>query len=222
MSRIGSTELIELFLSFMVLTLAFSARGMQLPSANMLIISAIGVGSGFMLHELAHKFVAQRFGYWAEYKASPMGLILTLVMAMFIGIVFAAPGAVMIRKSSYTAPQSTYSYGDTDDSYWDRLERKSGGEELWISLAGPITNIILAAFFFAMIMSGVLSSGGLLLAAATYGIYINLMLAAFNLIPIDPLDGGKIFRGNAIIWAIVAVPTILLALGLMFGGFSLF
>ena len=51
-----------------------------------------------------------------------------------------------------------------------------------------------------------------LLSVASYAFFINMSLAAFNLIPFDPLDGAKIFRGNALIWTIVAVPTILFAL----------
>ena len=226
---IGTSELVDLLLSFVVLTVAFSMvsgihgvttiGNINFPDQNTLIVIGVGVGTGFLLHELAHKFVAQRYGYRAEYKASMFGLILTFIMAITIHIVFAAPGAVMIRKASYSTPQSTYEYNENDNAYWDNLEKKIGGEDLWISLAGPMTNIILVAFFFSLLVSGVLSGIPLLIEAASYAIYINLMLAAFNLIPIDPLDGGKIFRGNAIVWAVVAVPTIIIALGYMFGIF---
>jgi Zn-dependent protease len=149
------------------------------------------------------------------------GLILTVVMALTIGIVFAAPGAVMIRKPQYSTSQSTYAYGESDDAYWDRLERNMGSEDLWISLAGPMTNIILTAFFFALLMSG-LQGSMLLIDAAYVALRINLMLAAFNLIPIDPLDGGKIFRGNPLVWAVVGVPTILIALAVLFLGVGIF
>ena len=230
---IGTSELIDLLLSFVVLTISFAMVGghsllfggglnsLDSITPYNLVVVGIAVGTGFLLHELAHKFVAQRYGYRAEYKASIWGLALTFIMAVSIGIVFAAPGAVMIRKGTYSSPQSTLEYNPNDDAYWDRLERRVGGEDLWISLAGPVTNIILAAFFFSMLMSGALSNIPILLDAAGYAIFINLMLAAFNLIPIDPLDGGKIFRGNAALWAIVAVPTILVALAFMFGVISI-
>ncbi len=229
-SGIGTSELIDLLLSFVVLTIAFSMVRNGFSSLNSeyfardLVIVAVAVGTGFLLHELAHKFVAQRYGYRAEYKASIFGLILTVAMALSpLHIVFAAPGAVMIRKPLYSTPQSSYVEGD--DAYWDRLERKMGSEDLWISLAGPMTNIILTAFFFAIIMyiQGIIPvselSRNLYYAIAMSAFQINLMLAAFNLIPIDPLDGGKIFRGNPIVWVVVGVPTILIALAILFLGF---
>src|SRR5271157_5270701 len=225
---IGTSELVDLLLSFVVLTVAFSMvsgihgvttiGNINFPDQNTLIVIGVGVGTGFLLHELAHKFVAQRYGYRAEYKASMFGLILTVVMALTIGIVFAAPGAVMIRKASYSTPQSTYGYSESDDAYWDHIEKKIGNEDLWISLAGPMTNIILTAFFFTLItmmVNGMLTN---YLDIAVTAFRINLMLAAFNLIPIDPLDGGKIFRGNALMWMVVGVPTILFALYVLFAG----
>jgi Zn-dependent protease len=219
---IGTSELIDLLLSFIVLTVAFSmvyGGGLSNISAELIIIVAVAVGTGFMLHELAHKFVAQRYGYWAEYKASMFGLILTFIMALAIGIVFAAPGAVMIRKTSQTSLRSSYG-SESDDAYWDSLEQKAGSEDLWISLAGPMTNIILTAFFFALLMTGGLTTP-LLVNIAWMAFRINLMLAAFNLIPIDPLDGGKIFRGNPLVWVAVGVPTILAALAILFLGVNI-
>ena len=61
-------------------------------------IVMVGVGLGFILHELGHKFSAMHFGYWSEYQLWPVGLIIALASS-FCGIVFAAPGAVYLFAS---------------------------------------------------------------------------------------------------------------------------
>lgn len=225
-SRFGTSELIDMVISFIVLTIAFSIRGglrgsFEMPEASTLVITAVGVGTGFMLHELAHKFVAQRYGYWAEYKANMTGLLFTVLMAAVFGFVFAAPGAVMIRKlgsgfGNYSMPQSTYS--PDDDRYWDAYDNRGGGEEAKIAVAGPVTNVLLAAFFFAamMMLLGMQDVDPLFLMAAYYAMYINIFLAAFNMLPVGPLDGAKVLRSNPLLWGIVGLPAILATLILMF------
>jgi Zn-dependent protease len=52
---------------------------------------------------------------------------------------------------------------------------------------------------------------------AIFAFFINLYLAAFNMIPFGSLDGRKIFEVNRLAWAIVAVPTILIALSVVLG-----
>jgi len=208
--RISPAELTDLFLSLIALVIAFSMLGeRRLPGVEVFLISAVGVGTGFLLHELAHKFIAQRFGYWAEYRANRMGLILIVLMA-FAGFIFAAPGAVMIQKAS--APQDFYL---RDQIGQDELKRQAMREELWISLAGPMTNIILAVIFFLLLASG--AGGSLWAGAAGFALFINLTLAAFNLLPFGPLDGKKIFDCSRTAWAVVAVPTILVALPVYLG-----
>ena len=53
--------------------------------------------------------------------------------------------------------------------------------------------------------------------AIYFAFFINLYLGAFNLIPFGPLDGKKIYEVNRLAWSIVAVPTILIALSVLFG-----
>ena len=67
-----------------------------------------------------------------------------------------------------------------------------------ISLAGPVTNIIIA-FIFGMLFV-LLSPLGLLKEILISGMYVNFFLAAFNMIPIFPLDGSKVLTWNAIAW----------------------
>lgn len=216
--RIGNTELVDLILSLIALTIGFAILGRRLPSAEVLFISAMGTGTGFLLHELAHKFVAQRYGYWAEYRANRPGLILIIVMA-FLGFILAAPGAVMIYKAHPRPEESSWAglssgpEGSPGLAGQYETERK---EELWISLAGPLTNIILVILFFALIISGA-ATGGLLLGALNFALFINLTLAAFNLLPFGPLDGAKVWRSSHVTWAVVAVPTILIAVPVYLG-----
>jgi Zn-dependent protease len=212
---IGKTELMDLALSLAVLIIGFSlvgSRSRGLPGIEVILISALGVGTGFILHELAHKFVAQRYGYWAEYRASRGGLIFIILMAM-AGIIFAAPGAVMISRSPHSLCQNS---SQIDADFLESLRRKDNAEQLRIALAGPMTNIVLAVLFFGLLVSGVLSSQ-LSMSAAYFAFFINLNLAAFNLIPFGPLDGRKIYQSSPAVWAIVGIPTILVALPVVFG-----
>ena len=208
---ISSIELRDLLLSLIALVVAFSVlmNGKRIPGLEIVLIIVVGVGTGFLLHEMAHKFVALHFGYFAEYRANMMGLIIA-VAASFVGFIFAAPGAVMISKPN--APQEFYMQ---DPFGQEELKREIKRETLWISLAGPMTNIVLTAFFFLAQMFG--PSSGLAAQAANFALIINLTLAAFNFLPFGPLDGKKIFDSNRMVWLLVGLPTILLALPVYFG-----
>lgn len=203
---ISSIELRDLLISLIALVVAFSVlmNGKSIPGLEIVLIITVGVGTGFLLHEMAHKFVALHFGYFAEYRANMMGLIIA-VAASFVGFIFAAPGAVMISKPN--APQQFYMQ---DPFGQEELKREIKRETLWISLAGPMTNIVLVIFFFLAQMFG--PSSGLAAQAANFALFINLILAAFNFLPFGPLDGKKIFDSNRIVWIVVGLPTILLAL----------
>lgn len=138
----------------------------------------VAVGFGFVFHELMHKFTAQRYGYRAEFRMWPLGIVLALVTA-FIGFLFAAPGA-------------TYIMG------YDVPDRENG----IISLAGPATNIGIALCFLALIFS----PSAVLEEIGALGLEVNLFLATFNMIPVLPLDGAKVWRWNKPLWAGIFVP----------------
>ncbi len=156
----------------------FSGRNISSPEFYYLIpITFIAVGLGFVLHELSHKFMAIRYGFYAEYKLWVEGLILAVITAAF-GFVFAAPGAVYIHG--------------------EYISKEQNGK---ISLAGPATNIILAGVFFLLMYF--FQTVPFLLLLGVLGFTVNSFLALFNLIPFSILDGAKVFRWNPIIWVAV-------------------
>lgn len=182
MVRFTSREVRDIIISMLVITLVFaylfSGRNFQVLYSSVIIpVTFIAVGMGFVLHELAHKFVAIRYGFWAEYRLWIEGLFLALISAA-LGFVFAAPGAVYIHG--------------------EYISKDQNGK---ISLAGPATNIILGGLFFLLIYY--FSSVPILGALGLLGFTVNSFLALFNLIPFSILDGAKIFRWNPLIWIVV-------------------
>jgi len=131
------------------------------------IIAALTVGIGFLLHELGHKLVAQKYGCFAEFRSFDNMLVLAIAMSFF-GFVFAAPGAVMISGRVNT--------------------RKNG----IISAAGPLVNLGLALAFLPLF----LISSKFFHMLALYGFVINSWLALFNMIPVWMFDGRKIWKWN--------------------------
>jgi Zn-dependent protease len=156
-------------------------------------VSLLTVGVGFLLHELAHKVVAVRFGQIAAFKADYRMLGFAVIGGL-VGFLFAAPGAVVHRG---------------------RLTAKQHG---LIAVAGPVTNLALAVVFLVPFVAAILTStGGFLWEVARMGLQINLLLAGFNMLPFGPLDGRTVREWSTPVFLAVAVPSILLGIvGLLF------
>jgi len=180
----SATELAHLTIAFFVLTLDFvllygGLTVFDTPTELLLIgIAAAAALTGFVAHEMAHKVSAQRRGYWAEFRLSVLGLLVSVVTAA-IGFLFAAPGATMIG-------------GEADSADMGQ-----------ISLAGPATNFALGlAFLGGAFAVGDVPGGDLLSGILLFLAFVNAWFAAFNMIPIGPLDGAKVFRWSGAIWTV--------------------
>jgi Zn-dependent protease len=190
------TEVLHLAAAVAVLTVAFSfvnpaTRG-WIPQPFTVFSSFVAVSSGFVLHELAHKVVAQRYGHWAEFRAHPLGLGLALAIAVLAKILFAAPGAVLIRGA---------------------VTRKENGV---ISLVGPGTNLLIATASGLPLLLMVDTTTKLYTLVRTVAL-VNAALAVFNLIPAGPLDGKKVWQWNKPVYLLMLATGILLFLLILIG-----
>jgi len=216
LERITRREEADLFVAWMAIAISFTIIKIApngilgLPShlnvVDMVLyfgISLLTVGIGFILHEMAHKFTAIRFGFWAEFRKDNVMLMIAVVMAALVGFVFAAPGATVI-------------YSNTGDSRV--MTREQNGI---ISAAGPVINLLLCALFAALFFSVggsiALETGSLLAIIGLAGIQINSMIAAFNLIPISVLDGRKVFAWNIPVFLVLVAA----AFGTLYVSFTL-
>jgi Zn-dependent protease len=201
----SSKEVLDLLIAWLGVSFAFylalfrpnlSHASLEdvLPS---LIITLVVVGSSFVLHELLHKFTAQRFGFWSEFRASYTMLAFAILFAAIAGIVFAAPGATMI-------------YGPT-------ITKRQNGI---ISAAGPLLNLALGGLFLLLYL--LTPSGSVLSELGQLGFIINVWFSAFNLLPIGPLDGRKVLDWGVLQYIAIATVPFLAAIFVLFGVFHLF
>ena len=165
-------------------TLALLASG---GFTGVFVVNFVTAGAAFLLHELAHKVVAVRYGQVAEFRADYSMLFLA-VMSALIGFIFAAPGAVHHRG---------------------RLTERQHG---LIALAGPATNVLLAVAFVPVLMFGAASGSQFVFRIGSQGILINVLLAGFNLIPFGSLDGATVFRWSKLGYAVAVLVTLGVAL----------
>ena len=86
--------------------------------------------------------------------------------------------------------------------------RMRGDDYGKISLAGPLTNIAQALIF--LVLSLAFPNNQSVYYLSNIGLYINSILALFNLLPIGMFDGAKIMRWDWRIWLATALPTFLL------------
>jgi len=151
-------------------------------------LGAIPVLFAITLHEAAHGYVARHFGDMTAYAQGrislnplrhidPIGTILLPLLMLFMGtgILFGWAKPVPVNFSALRHPKK---------------------DMLWVALAGPAANLFMALFWGAMYKVGFMFPGSYfaepLLGMADFGVTINAVLMVLNLLPLPPLDGGRI------------------------------
>ncbi len=187
LERITPRERSDLLVAWLAISIAFSLifirGGVTLETFLVfLIVSLFTVGIGFILHEMAHKFTAMRYGYWAEFRKDNLMLLVAVVMAALVGVVFAAPGATVI--------------------YGAYITREQNGK---ISAAGPAVNLVLCGVFAILALVAGMISLPMLALVGTVGLQVNAMIAAFNMLPVSVLDGRKVLAWNPAVFVVLIV-----------------
>lgn len=179
---IGALLVMGVGLSFIPQVLELSV----LTRPEILLSLAIILTFSFLLHEIAHKLSAQRYGLWAEFRLTLIGALLTLLsMLPFPFFKIISPGAVMIAGAI--------------------TKRKAGKT----ALAGPLTNITLSTIFTA----AAISASNTIYMITVFGAWINAIIAVFNLIPFGMLDGFKVFLWNKTLWVLAFTASLVLTIG---------
>jgi Zn-dependent protease len=190
LEKISVRERRDLIIAWLAISIAFTLifirpTGKVLPEVYLLFfgISLVTVGIGFVLHEMAHKFTAMKYGFWAEFRRDNLMLVVAVALAALVGVVFAAPGATMI--------------------YGPAITRQQNGR---ISAAGPVTNLVLCIPFAILLFAGqyiplTVFSLNVVSLIGLIGLQVNAMIAFFNMLPVSVLDGRKVLAWNKAVFA---------------------
>jgi len=150
-------------------------------------IGAIPVLFAITLHEAAHGYVARHFGDMTADKAGrislnplhhidPVGTILLPLLTLWMGgILFGWAKPVPVNFAALRHPKK---------------------DMLWVAIAGPASNLVMAMGWALVYKMGLMFPenyfAGPLLGMAQVGIQINVVLMVLNLLPLPPLDGGRV------------------------------
>ena len=159
-------------------------------SIQAIAINAIPLIFAITIHEAAHGYAARRFGDNTAYMLGRITLnpfkhidpVGTILMPLLL--YFATSGAFLF---GYAKPVPV-NFGHL---------RNPKRDMVWVALAGPASNFVQAALWAVLlvVLVGTGTQERFFLEMARAGVLVNLVMWAFNLFPLPPLDGGRILVG---------------------------
>jgi Zn-dependent proteases len=154
------------------------------------LIYALPVVFAITVHEAAHGYVARHFG---DNTAESMGRV-TLNPIKHIDPI----GTILMPLMLYFATSGAFLFGYAKPVpvNFGRL-RHPKRDMIWVALAGPASNFV-QAIIWALVLVALVAAGideTFFIKMAQGGVLVNLVMWAFNLFPLPPLDGGRVLAG---------------------------
>ncbi|MGE4370879.1 MAG: site-2 protease family protein [Burkholderiaceae bacterium] len=155
-------------------------------------VYALPVIFGITLHEAAHGYVARLFGDPTAWQAGRV----TLNPVRHIDLVgtIIVPLVLLFSTKLLGGSGMLFGWAKPVPVDWGRLRRPKR-DMLWVALAGPGSNLIMAiiwAISLRLLAETGSTQHSFWVQMAVAGIQVNLVLMALNLLPLPPLDGGRI------------------------------
>ena len=157
-----------------------------------IVLWAVPVVFAITLHEAAHGYVARQFGDQTAYLLGRVTLN-PLKHIDPIGTI-AVPGFLIAMSVLTKAPLFIFGWAKPVPVQFANL-RNPKRDMFWVAVAGPMANLVMAIGWGFLLRvaapDGTTSDAGIA-QMADFGVQVNLMLMALNLLPILPLDGGRV------------------------------